>query len=289
MNWDDLRFFLALSREGSLSQAARALGVNHATVARRIRALEDHIGAKLFVKNADGYALTERGVKLMGPAREAEDACLKLQRVATGTENSIEGVVRVASSLMLAEIAVLPAVMQLRERHPGMVVDLIEGKRFVDLTRQEADLALRMTISEQPAGGHDLLVTQLGFVHWALCGAPGMHREDLNDLEFVMLDEDAPSIVGQDWLSRHVVRPRVVMKTNSINSAFLAVRAGLGASFLPRVWAEHAGLEVLSEDMFRLTAFLIVHPDLREQPRVEAMREALLRHCANARIFSHAS
>ncbi|HLO78989.1 MAG TPA: LysR family transcriptional regulator, partial [Magnetospirillum sp.] len=143
MDWEDVRHFLALARHGTLSATARALGVNHATVARRVAALESALGRVLFDRRADGYALTADGRAVADEAAPMEAAALAaLHRLDRGT--GLSGVVRVTTTRALADCFLAPRLGALAQAHPGIEVELVTGSRAFSLARREADVALRL-------------------------------------------------------------------------------------------------------------------------------------------------
>src|SRR5216684_2566302 len=142
-DWGDVRYFLELSRTGTLASAARRLRVDYTTVGRRLAALERDLGAKLFARTPDGLTLTEAGKSIQAAAEEMEQAALLVEQRALGTDRKLAGQVRATTTEMLGSVVVLPAVQALHQRHPEIRVDLSTGAGRVDLARREADVALR--------------------------------------------------------------------------------------------------------------------------------------------------
>src|SRR5215831_14410759 len=162
--WDDVRFFLAVAREGGLSAAARLLDVGHVTVARRIAGLEKRLGAKLLVRTPDGVAITPLGQAILGQSSAMEGAALELERVAAGRETLTAGTVRLTATEALARRVVVPAMAALRERHPELQVVLLTGVHSLDIARREADLAVRFARPASPG----LVCRGLGEVGFSL-------------------------------------------------------------------------------------------------------------------------
>src|SRR5262244_4055312 len=125
--WDDVRFFLAVTRAGSLSGAARALGVGHVTVGRRIAALEKRLGVTLLNRTPDGFATTSAGEAVLRQCMAMENAALDLERTAAGRDSLVAGSVRVTTTDALGYQLVVPAIAALRHAHPNLQVDLILG------------------------------------------------------------------------------------------------------------------------------------------------------------------
>ncbi|HWN67331.1 MAG TPA: LysR family transcriptional regulator, partial [Haliangium sp.] len=160
--WDDVRLFLAVHRYGTFGQAAARLGLDTSTVSRRLAAFEEALGVQLFERTRDGVVATRSG-ELVLPAAEAMEAALgQLTRAASVRETEADGIVRISVAPGMADIFVAPALVRLRAKHPRLRIELDASVRAIDLTRHEADLALR---SVQPRGA-DLVVTRLASARW---------------------------------------------------------------------------------------------------------------------------
>lgn len=290
--WDDLRYFLALARTGTLSEAARTLGVNHATVSRRIQALEDACGGKLFVRAGQRYLVSERGRALEGAAGDAETSIHHCARAIAGVDTAIDGIVRISTTQLLAQLLVLPLARDLRETNPAIVLDVIETTRMARLTHQEADLALRMILGGGTAGGDAVLTNRLGEFGWRLAASPALlaaHKiaaprdpdarpPALDGLPVALFDDEAPGRVGSAWLAGSQQRLPVVLYASSLYALARVAADGFAAAFLPVPYAELLGLRCLSPEVEVTGVQLMVHPDLRHQPRIRTVRDALIAH-----------
>ena len=164
LDWDDLRTFLAIARHGTLSAAARALGVHQPTMGRRLVALEQRAGARLLQKTPGGYTLTASGEAILGNVERIEAEALAVERRITGRDVRLEGLVRVTTVESFAVEVIMPILAGLRQRHPGIEVELLAEMRNLNLTRREADVALRMARLDQP----DLTVRRIGVFGFGL-------------------------------------------------------------------------------------------------------------------------
>jgi DNA-binding transcriptional LysR family regulator len=268
-SWDDLRVFLALARTGSLSSAGRALGVNHATIARRIAALARDLGLVLFEHRARGYAPTADGAALVGAAERMEAAMLEIERRAAGRAPGLEGTVRITATDTLASHVIAPALAALHARHPALAIDLAVDNRALSLARREADIALRWA---RPRAG-DLYARKLSDVTYA-----AFARGRRPAAGVIAFDEDLADIPEARWLARAFPAARVVLRSSTVAVQFAAARAGLGIAALPRYLA--AGARELREVATPLPPptrelWLIIHRDLRAVPRVRAVAEFL--------------
>ena len=144
-NWDDLRYFLALCREGSVTGAGRALGVNHTTVARRIHALEDAFGARLFDRSRDGYEMTQAAENMYEHVRHIEELTQAIDRDVFGQDTELKGPLKITVAHDAAERLVIPRLNEFRTAYPCIDLDLLTTTGLVDLAAREADIAVRMT------------------------------------------------------------------------------------------------------------------------------------------------
>jgi molybdate transport repressor ModE-like protein len=228
-DWEDVRFFAALARHGSLSGAARALTVNHATVARRVAGLERSLGATLVERRPNGYQLTAAGRNALTAAAAMEAAAQSLPQPGQGDQAA--GLVRITATPSLADSFLIPRLAAFRARQPGIDIELIIDRRVVSLARREADLALRLA---RPDDG-DIIARRmvaLGFgfyanAEWRASIAAGA------DPIFVGFDEGSAHLPEAVWLARHFPDRRLVLRANSQTSQASAARAGHGIALLP--------------------------------------------------------
>ena len=144
-NWDDLRFFLALCRERSATSAGRSLGVNHTTVARRIRALEDNLGTRLFDHSRNGYEMTQVAENMYEHARRIEEITQVIDREVFGQDAELKGQLKITVAHDVAERLVIPWLQNFRDAYPCIDLDILTTTGLVDLAAREADIALRLT------------------------------------------------------------------------------------------------------------------------------------------------
>ena len=170
--WDDLRIFLAAFREGSCAAAGARLGVNQSTISRRISALERELGVRLFDRTPEGLVPTAAAEEIVPRAELFEVTAAELIGAIEGLDTRPGGVVRVASPVLIASELLAPALPAFLDEQPGLRLELIVGDAIVDLSRREADLALRFV---RPDRG-DLLVRRVGTLRFAVFGFEGLSR-----------------------------------------------------------------------------------------------------------------
>ncbi|CAO3447711.1 LysR family transcriptional regulator [Azospirillum largimobile] len=268
LDWDDLRVFLELARAGSLSAAARSLRLSHATVGRRLAALESALGRSLMERRPEGYVLTDEGESVRALA-EAMDERAQAIRRREGADTGLTGTVRLTMTQALADIFLIPRMGALRAANPGLDLEIIVDNRTLSLARREADLAIRLA---RPQRG-DLVGRRLATLGYGLYAAP-----DAPDT-LIAYDESMAELPEALWLDRHGGGRRVAFRSNSVQGQLAAAVAGFGTAFLPCMLADGVpGLERLPLSGPPLTreAWLLVHRDRREVPRVRAVIEHLV-------------
>jgi DNA-binding transcriptional LysR family regulator len=272
-DWDDLRFFLALCDAGTLSGAARATGVEHTTVARRIDALETALGAHLFDRFPKGWSLTVAGTALVPYARTLEDGMHALLNAARGA-SEVAGVVRVSAPPALAACLLAPRLRGPLARLPGVEIDVRAEARTADLMRRQADIALRFARPTSPG----LVAKLLTHVDYALYAhADYVASRAPAHWEFLGYDElqrDAPQ---QEWLDKLRGTRRHALRSNDMLTLLQAAVAGCGVGVFPRYAAAGApGLVVLAPPCpVRRKLWLVMHGDVRRSPHVRAVADEI--------------
>lgn len=276
LDWGHLRFFLELVRTGSHARAAQRLGVDRNTVARRVGALEEALGIALFERGPQGWSCTAAGQELAELASRVEQDVLAMARHVDARDRALAGTVRLTTAAHLAAHLLAPALPALRERHPGLVLEIAADQRTFDLTRREADLALRMG-RPRDAGLVTRRLSEVAYGLYAARPRDGARRREV-DFEadaFVGFDESLAGVPQERWLERVAPARRVVFRANSSASLLAAVRAGIGVAVLPRFLADPDpgvmrldGPEPVPHELW-----LLVHGDLRRSPRVRAVIE----------------
>ncbi|MCY1075887.1 LysR family transcriptional regulator [Archangium lansingense] len=269
MDWEDLRIFVALARAGSLSAAARALRVSHATVGRRIAALEETLGQALFDRRADGYALTAEGAAVLELAQGMDERALAILRRA-GRDTGLTGTVRLTATDAVAERILIPRLAPFRRRHPGIDLEVLSDPRSLSLAKREADVAVRLA---RPQAG-DLITRRLATIAYGVYVAPDGDAE-----AWVGYEDSFAHLPEAQWLARIVAGGRIALRTNGFAAQLAAVRAGFGKAVLPRWFAEEeGGLTALPPPapLPVREAWLVVHRDLKDVPRVRALVDHLV-------------
>ena len=280
-DWEEIRTFLAVARAGTLAASGRALGVDYTTVGRRVRALEKELGLTLFERVRDRYVLTEAAEGLREAAERMEDGALSLERRALGADRTLSGVLRIATTDALARILVLPALRALHERHPDIRAHLLTGPARLNITRREADVAVRYV----PPDSGELVGRRIARIATAFYASRDyLARRPVPAQSSSLRGHDvvAPEEGMRTW-SRPLPDARYVLRANNMSALVLAVSLGIGlgalhcwmADPLPelvRLWPE----EPIEHD----DVHLVLHQDVRRTGRVRAFAEALDRRAA---------
>jgi DNA-binding transcriptional LysR family regulator len=228
--WDDLRVFLALARHGSLSATARALRVNHATVARRIGSLEATLGRALFERRADGYPLTPAGRAILDEAARMEDAASAIARATEAP--GLGGIVRLSAAPSFVEGYLAERLAAWGGRHPGVRLELGGEAAARSLARREIDIGLRLT---RPRDGA-LVIRRLVTVDYGVYATLSLRERIANGekLRFAGFDEASAQLPEALWLARAFPAAPVAFRCNTLLGQAAAARGGAVAALLPR-------------------------------------------------------
>ena len=279
LDWNDLRTVLAVARAGSLNGASRELALRHSTVFRRIEEAEARIGARLFDRSRTGWRANLQGEAVAAAAAEMEAAALAAERAISGADDRIEGVIRLATSEMLAGY-LLPSLLQrFLVAYPGIEIEADVSNRAVDLTRREADLALRAT--DRPP--ESMVGRQVAELRYAIYAARALlprrgGQPALQDLPWIGFDDRIAYTGIAHWFSRALPEVRPRMKADSLPAMLMAAAAGLGAVALPMfAGAQEPRLLRISPPIEgqSMGLWLLHHPDVRGNARVRLLMQWL--------------
>lgn len=273
LQWDDIRYFLELARTGSLSGAARRLRVEHSTVARRVEALEQSLGIRLFDRLPKAWSLTAEGETLVAQAGRLDDEAQAFSRVALGV-SSLQGTVRLSAPPAFAGHFLAPRLAAMRGRWQNIDLEVIGETRDANLARGEADLAIRM--SRPTAAG--LVARAIADMGYGLYAAHGYTRRPADAWEFLGYDDSLDQVPQQRWLAEVAGRRRFVFRSNDLTALLNATRVGLGIAVLPHFLAANDDALALVPDPVCPTVrklWLVMHPDVKRSPRVRLIADLL--------------
>jgi len=289
-SWDDLRIFLAMYRSGSQKAAAQKLRVAHTTIGRRLVALEGALGARLFDRTPNGLALTGAGLALLPRAERVEAELIAAERELRGADAKLEGPVRVTAGDGVVHYVIIPALGELRREHPGIALELRADTRELDLSRREADVAVRLRRPTEPS----LVARRVGAMKFGLYASRsylerrGIPRTlgDLAAHDFIGFDASLDELPQVRWLRRTVGSgkgPRWAVRATTTTAQALACVESQGIALLgtfvaarePRLVPVLPRAATPSRDLW-----LVVHADMRRNARVAAVIEWLAKTVA---------
>lgn len=283
---NDLRFVAAVVETGSLSGAARRLGINHATAFRRLEKIEARLGVRLFERRAGRYAATESGEELARAGAVIErEANASWSKVA-GRDLRPSGVVRITTTEGLASRLAGPIARACRERYPEITLHLVSTNEIHSLSRRDADIALR-TSTRPP---EDLIGKRLATMAHAVYGAKRYlrrtrHLTDWRDHDWIAPDDSMSRQVSMKWLAKILPPEQAVLRANTFLGVQRACAAGLGLAVLPCFLGDaEAALERVSESLpdCRTELWLLMHLDLRDTVRVKAVFQLMQQEVGQA-------
>ena len=290
LDWNDLRYFVAVADQGSTLKAGKALRVSQTTVARRIAALEDAVGLALFDRRTAGYALTPDGEALLRHARQVAASAEQFSQVAAAQARDHSGTVRLTTQEIFAVTLLAPMLKELHDKHPDIVIEIDTQQELLELGEGEADIAIRSTAGEQPAG---VVGRRICIDDWTLyCSREYADRNGIPRTRKELMNH---SIVGggggklwlhyEAWLRSLGLEDRVAMHQSTSTGLLSAVRSGFGLAVLPCVVAD-ADPDLVRcippRDDHQRSMWLLTHERVRHTPRVrlviDFLYDRLMRH-----------
>jgi DNA-binding transcriptional LysR family regulator len=278
MNWDDLRLVLAVAQEGTLSGAARRLRVTHSTVFRRLGAIEEGLGVRLFERFRDGYSATPAGETMAALAARFADDFVALERRLSGQDLRPSGTVRITTTDTICAM-LMGHVPALRAAHPEILIEITVSNAIANLTRREADVAIRPT----PEPPETLVGRRIANIAHAVYGSPTcLSRYDGGDpsnFEWVGLDDTLATTVIGRWMRENIRDAQIGLRVDSLPALKDAVCAGLGVALLPCYLGDeevqlHRAAAAAGADV-RSGLWLLTHSDLKRTARIRAVMDFL--------------
>ncbi|STQ91961.1 LysR family transcriptional regulator [Iodobacter fluviatilis] len=286
--WELCRSFLAVLQEGSLSGAARSLGITQPTVGRHIATLEKSLGVALFTRSQTGLIPTEAALATRSHAELMKSAAAAFQRAAENQGDGVKGTVRVSASEVIG-VEVLPAIIaDLQQRHTQLKVELVLTNRLQDLLHREADIAIRMTAPQQDS----LIARQVGTVTLGLYAHKNYLEQrgfpqalpDLTDHLLIGFDEETPFIRAARRQHPEWKRQAFSLRTDSDIGQLALIRSGCGIGVCQEALAQRNPLLIrVLPQLFelKLETWVVMHEDLRHSPRCKETFDALVKGLAN--------
>lgn len=284
ISWELYRSYLSVLQEGSLSAAARKMGIAQPTVGRHIAALEQALGTTLFTRSQNGLLPTDAALDLQPLAESMSNTAAALKRAAEGQGDGVRGTVRVTASEVIGMEVLPPIITQLQDAYPALKIELVLSNRVQDLVKREADIAIRMTQPKQ----EQLIARHIGKVRLGLYAHKKYLRKhgtpkslaQLSDYALIGFDEETPFIRAARKQFPFWRRDAFSFRSNSDVAQLVMIRAGSGIGICQiGIAGRDTQLVRLLADEFEmhLDTWLTMHEDLRNNPRCKATFDALLR------------
>ena len=283
LDWDDLRYCLAIQRAGTLAGAASALGINATTVGRRLQSLEERLKTRIFDRTPEGFLVTPAGATLLDHAAHMEREVLAAVRALSGLDDRPIGSVRLSATEMLATRFVAPHLPQFAARYPELTLELECTNRSVSLSRREADIALRLARPRDD----DVVTRRLASVPIGLYaareyvdarGVPEDAERSLGGHTVILFADLRMFAIENDWIEARRDGAHIALRADSVSAIYAAAVCGLGITLLPRAVADkdarlvHLPTRTTPEPR---TIWQAVHVDLQRTARVRAVLEFL--------------
>jgi DNA-binding transcriptional LysR family regulator len=282
MEWDDVRIFLAIAREGTLGAAARRLGLSQPTMGRRLAALEVAISQTLFQRTSEGFVLTHEGTVVLAHAERMEEEALAFERRLAGTQAQLDGFLRVSSSDWFGRIMLAPVLAEFGQRHPRVCVELLTDARLYSLPRREADLVFRIRAFDEP----EVISRRLVHIRYAVYGptdGPVSVEGDGEGIRVVTMDTAFADMPDARWLAKRLPGAEVAMRSNSRDVQASLCAKGAGLAVLPRPLGDATpGLRLVDvgEEPPGRDTYLGYHRDLRRLARLRALLDLVIERLA---------
>lgn len=297
-NWDDIRYFLAVARKGSVSSAAKVLGVNHSTVSRRIQAFEEKHGVRLFDRQRDGYVMTAAADAIYEQALEMETLSLSVSRTLLGQDQRLEGVINLTMSHDIYECLLAEPLSRFRAQYPGIKINMRVTDTLLNMVNREADISVRKT-----GNPPDMLVgKKVCRMQHGIYASKDFDLACLKDPDYVV-----PIIVWEDeqetpeWAATLFPNSEIVMWVDDLASMYSAVRSGMGVARIACYYPEllmSAGRETPDQLIQQLPfaqapsewgVWVLNHVDLRKTARIQTLRQFLINELEGHRALFETS
>ena len=274
-DWENIRYFVTLARIGTLSGASRALNVDHATVSRRLSALEDQTGTRLIERLPRACKLTPAGERVFELAQAMEECAWSIERLIEASRSPLKGSVTLSAPPVLVANFLVQHLADFRLAHPGVQLSVAAQTRQVSLSRREADIVLRLVRPQEATS----VVRKLGRMSFDLYASKTyLSQHNPSAWEFIVYDADSQNVPQQKWLMNIAKGRPVACEMSDINSHLAAARAGAGVACLPCFLADaDANLQRVAHEGKPLARdiYMAVHRDLRKSPHVRAVMDFL--------------
>lgn len=292
LSWDDFRYVKAIAESRSLAGAAEELGINHSTVFRRLGQIEQHLGSRLFERGRGGYTLTTSGEQMVELANRLGEDIVTFERRVTGLDLRPSGELRITTTDIILLRLLHDVLVGFRRAYPKIVLDLIVSSKPLNLSKRDADIALRATypgtVADCETG------TRLSTIAWAIYGPSWIAARpfdlvtDGRHHDWIAFADTVAIAKAMKWLKDHIAEDRIVYKVNTLVGLAEAAAAGVGLALMPCFVGEGVpGLARLTPPIPEVAGelWLLTHPDLQSSVRVRAFMDFCAAEIANRKTI----
>lgn len=275
IDWNDLRYCLAVVEEGSVTGAAKRLGVNHTTVSRRITALETQLGAPLFDRSNAGWLISPLGESILPEARHMRESAQSISRMVTADRKELSGLIRVTSMDVFVQRTIAPGLKEFIDLYPDIDIELLASTEILDLASHDADIAFRGTDEPPP----NVVGTRIGYFAGCVYCTPEVYENYMNDPASVSAVTGSVGQIKPDWLQAYFPEMRTRFRCNSIGVQYDLIRNGFGMGHLP------CGMGDTSPRLMRFPSipvdrgpglWVLSHIDLRTTARIRIFKDFMV-------------
>jgi len=276
LDWNDLRYCLAIVEEGSVTAAAKALGVNHTTVSRRVSALEAELGAPLFDRSNSGWLISPLGESILPEASQMRESAQAISRMVTADRKELSGLIRVTTIDAFLQRSITPGLKEFSALYPDIDIELILGNEILDLASHDADIAFRGTDTPPP----NVVGTRVGYFALGLYCTPEVYQQYQENPALVYgISWTGDGATKPDWMTQHFSDMRLRYRVGSLNSIYDLARNGLGMAELPCAMGD------ISPRLMRVPGMPIIkgpglwvlsHIDLRTTARIRIFKDFMI-------------
>lgn len=286
LNWDNLRYVLIVANKGSIASAARELGVNRTTVLRRIESFQESLDCRIFERNPSGYVLTVEAEKIIKAAQEIEGTLFNMQRQIAGKELRLEGELRVTTTDTLLTSVIGPHLASFHRKYPHISVTVSMTNNILDLTRRDADIAIRPTRTPDAPLVGQRISSVLFFAYATQQYLDSMPEATIKQHHWLGFDNSLQSIEAAKWLEAKVDTKKICLRADSFVGLKIAAENGMGLALLPHYLGDTSPLlKRVPAPTEELTTglWLLTHPDLIRSAKVHAFMEHFV-HALDERL-----
>jgi len=271
-DWDDLRYFLAVARNGSVTGAASKLGVNHSTVSRRIQALEKKHNVRLFERIPTGYEMTQSAENIYQIALEIEQRSHEIERQLFGRDNRLQGKVVVTAPNFIIDVLVMPHLSAFLTEYPGIDLSFLTTADVKNMAAREADIAIRLT----PQPSESLVGRQIARLTQGIYTSKAYWEKQKSQHNVILWNDE---ISTPSWVQTYFPDANVVMRADTVSTMISALKRDIGIAHMPCIMGE------VQNELYRLKlelpppswgVWVLSHVDLRSTARIRVTREFLI-------------